>query len=90
MIDFFKNKTRGSRGFTLVESLVSIALFSLAVVALVMSLGRGISDTDYAQKKMTAEYLAAEGVEDLRNMRDTYLLFSGIGAGPLLPPIICR
>src|SRR3989344_5952752 len=63
-------------GFTLVESLVAISIFSIAVVTLLLSLGQGLSDTGYAKKKMTAEYFAQEGIEYIRNMRDTYVLYS--------------
>lgn len=71
MLKFLKNK-----GFTLVESLIAVSLFSVAVLTLILSLGQSLSDTGYAKKKMTAEYLAQEGIEYIRNMRDTYVLFS--------------
>jgi len=64
------------RGFTLVESLVAVSLFSIAVVTLLLSLGQGLSNTGYVKKKITAEYLAAEGIEYMRNLRDTYVLYS--------------
>ncbi len=65
-----------SGGFTLIESLVAISIFSLAAVTLMISLGQGLSDTGYVKKKMTAEYLAQEGIEYVRNMRDTYALYT--------------
>lgn len=63
------------RGFTLVETLVAIAIFTLAIIALMSVLGSGVSDTNYAKKKMTATYLAQEGIEYIRNMRDDYSLY---------------
>jgi prepilin-type N-terminal cleavage/methylation domain-containing protein len=68
-------------GFTLVETMVAVSLFSLAVVALLVSLGAGISDTGYAKRKMSAEYLAQEGVEYLRNVRDTFMLYGDAQTG---------
>ncbi|OHB06261.1 MAG: hypothetical protein A3A26_00080 [Candidatus Zambryskibacteria bacterium RIFCSPLOWO2_01_FULL_47_14] len=72
-------KLQRSGGFTLVESLVAVSIFSIAVVTLLISLGRGLSDTGYVKKKITAEYLAAEGIEYMRNLRDTYILYSSSG-----------
>jgi prepilin-type N-terminal cleavage/methylation domain-containing protein len=70
-----KNKGRKSGGFTLVEVLVAIFIFSLAITALMAALASGISDTTYAKQKMTATYLAQEGIEYMRNMRDDYVLY---------------
>lgn len=71
-----KNKT----GFTLVESLVAISIFTLALIGMMVSLGEGIADTSYAKEKLIAEYLAQENIEYIRNMRDTYVLYSGTPA----------
>jgi len=80
MIKFFKQNYKNSNGFTLVETLVAVAIFSVALVALLTSLGRGIADISYAKNKTTAEYLAQEGIEYIRNMRDTYVLYNVGGA----------
>ncbi len=83
MIKIFKQKNKAchskpwrSRGFTLVETLIALSIFSVSVVALMSFLSQGISNTGYAKKKMIATYLAQEGVEYLRNMRDSYVLYS--------------
>lgn len=71
-----------SRGFTLVETLIALSIFSLSVVSMLVVLSKGISDTDYAQNKIVATYLAQEGIETMRNMRDTYMLYSTpVGVG---------
>jgi prepilin-type N-terminal cleavage/methylation domain-containing protein len=64
------------RGFTLVESLVAISVFSLSVLAMMIVLGKGIADTEYVKKKMIATYLAQEGIEYIRNLKDDYVLYS--------------
>ena len=70
-------KNKGfTAGFTLVEMLVAVSIFSLSVLALLSVLSQGISDTNYTKKKVIAAYLAAEGIEYMRNLRDTYALFS--------------
>lgn len=72
---FFKQKNKSNSGFTLVETLVAISIFSLAVLALMSVLSQGITNTTYAKTKITASYLAQEGIEYIRNMRDTFVLY---------------
>ena len=72
---FFK-KVNKNGGFTLVETLVAIAIFTASILAVMAVLANSISDTNYAKKKMTAAYLAQEGIEYVRNKRDTNMLFS--------------
>ncbi len=79
MIKFVKNKKDWqvlnlSKGFTLIETLVAISIFSISILSMMSVLSSGISNTDYAKKKMIATYLAQEGIEYIRNMRDTYVL----------------
>jgi type II secretory pathway pseudopilin PulG len=71
--------TKQNRGFTLVETLVAISIFTLSILAMMSVLASGISDTNYAKQKMTATYLAQEGIETMRNTRDTYVLYPNSG-----------
>ncbi|MDQ5954854.1 MAG: hypothetical protein QG583_782 [Patescibacteria group bacterium] len=72
MFKFLKQK---NKGFTLVETLVAIAIFTMSVVAMMVILGDSLSNLTYAKRKLTATYLAQEGVEYMRNLRDTYVLY---------------
>ena len=63
-------------GFTLVETLVAISIFTVSILGLLAVLSQGVSDIGYAKKKIIAEYLAQEGIEYIRNMRDTYVLYT--------------
>lgn len=74
---FRESKT--SRGYTLVETLIAVSIFSISILGLLVTLSKGISDTGYAKKKIVAAYLAQEGVEYFRNMRDTYVLYTNQG-----------
>jgi len=87
MIKFLRQKNRGFTrtltfksgkklvsGFTLVETLVAIAIFTVSILAVMAVLANSISDTNYAKKKITAAYLAQEGIEYVRKMRDTFVL----------------
>lgn len=66
----FQNK----KGFTLVETLVSLAIFTSAIVGMIVITSQGINDTVYAKNKLIATALSQEGIELVRNIRDTSLL----------------
>ena len=67
------------RGFTLVETLIAISIFTVSLLGIMSVLASGIADTNYAKRKMTATYLAQEGIEYIRNMRDTFVLYPANG-----------
>ncbi|MDP2789066.1 MAG: prepilin-type N-terminal cleavage/methylation domain-containing protein [bacterium] len=72
---FLQQKNTTKRGFTLVETLLALSIFSISVLAMLSVLSDGISDTNYAKSKIIAVYLAQEGIETMRNMRDTCMLY---------------
>ncbi len=67
-----KNK---KNGFTLVETLVAVSIFTVSILGLLEVVSQGIASTNYAQMKIAATYLAQEGIECLRNTRDNYVLY---------------
>jgi len=69
------NLLKNNKGFTLVETLVAISIFTVSILGMMSILASGIADTNYAKQKITAEYLAQEGIEYVRNMRDTEVLY---------------
>ena len=70
-----QNKKQKNRGFTLVETLIAIAIFTTSIIAIMSVLANGISNTTYAKNKMIASYLAQEGIEYMRNLRDDFMFF---------------
>ena len=72
---FFKKVNKLNGGFTLLETLVAISIFSVSLLGIMSVLASGVADTNYAKRKMTATYLAQEGIEYIRNMRDTLVLY---------------
>ena len=66
-------------GFTLVETLVAVSIFSISILGMMSVLGSSIANTNYAKRKIIATYLAQEGIEYIRNMRDTAVLYNGGG-----------
>ncbi len=78
-------------GFTLIETLVAIAVFSLVASAAYTASYHSISNSIFARDQIIAFYLAQEGIEYVRYQRDTNALSrkewsSGLeGAVPELP-----
>lgn len=60
----------GKRGFTLVESLVAIAILSLSVAATFTAVQSGLKASLVAKDEITAFYLAQEAMEYIKNIRD--------------------
>lgn len=59
------------KGFTIVESLVAIAILVLVVTGVSGAVQTGISSYLFSKDQIVAFYLAQEGVEQIRNIRDT-------------------
>jgi prepilin-type N-terminal cleavage/methylation domain-containing protein len=60
----------GRAGFTLVETLVAITVLLLAIVGPMTIASRGLQSAFFAKEQLTAVYLAQEGVEIVRSIRD--------------------
>lgn len=58
------------KGFTLIETLVAITILILAVTGAFAAAQNGISSATFSKDQIIAFYLAQEGVEQIRNMRD--------------------
>lgn len=64
MVRYMSNKTK-SRGFTLAEVIISIAVLTVGLVAAASMFGRVWGGTAYSQMMMQASTLATEKLEDL-------------------------
>lgn len=69
-------------GFTLIETLVAIAILSVAVTAPLFTADRALVAAEIARDQLTASYLAQEGVEYVRAMRDDAYLHAYKVGGP--------
>ncbi len=58
------------RAFSLIETIVAIAILSFVVVAPLSLAQRGLNASVYAKEQITAFYLAQEAIEYARNVRD--------------------
>lgn len=70
------------RGFTLIEAMVAIAIIALAIVGPMYTANSSIVAAELANDQLTASYLAQEGIEYVRTMRDdAYLNAYATGTG---------
>jgi prepilin-type N-terminal cleavage/methylation domain-containing protein len=63
-----------SHGFTLIETLVAVTILTLAVVGPLLAASRGLVAATTAKDQLTASFLAQEGIEYVRLIRDDQYL----------------
>jgi Tfp pilus assembly protein PilV len=66
-----------SAGFTVVETLMAVAVLLLAITAPMTLAERSLASADAARREVTAFYLAQEGMEFIRNYKDSNALQTG-------------
>jgi len=59
-----------SKGFTIIELVVSILVLTVAVIGAYNAFSIMMTSTSQMSDRLTAAYLAQEGIEVVRNMRD--------------------
>ncbi len=57
-------------GFTIIESLVAIAILTLAIMGAMNAAQTGLSSYIFSKEQIVSFYLAQEGFEQVRNIRD--------------------
>lgn len=63
-----------SKAFTLIEATIAIFLVTVGTVGAFSLIQRTIAFTSISSSQLTAAYLAQEGIEVIRNIRDTNYL----------------
>lgn len=58
------------KGFTLVETLVAVAILTIVIVGPITIAQKGIQNAHFAGDQLTAVFLAQEAVEGVRELRD--------------------
>lgn len=69
-----KFQLKNKKGFTLIEMLVAVFIFSVSVSALTAMSAKSIQTSRNAEKQLVADYLALEAIEVVYNLRDTAIL----------------
>jgi len=69
-------------GFTLLESMVAVTILAIAVAAPIYAANRALVAAQNANHQLTASYLAQEGIESVRLIRDNAYLGSYEGTPP--------
>lgn len=69
-----RGKIKTGCGFTLVETLIAVAILTLAVAGPLFTASRAIVAAQSARDQLIASYLAQEGIEYIRAMRDNAYL----------------
>jgi len=72
-------RMRATNGFTLVETLVAIAVLTIAIVAPMSLTTQSLSSAYYARDQVTAFHLAQEAIEAVRSVRDGNVLSNAFG-----------
>ena len=72
----FNNLTM-KKGFTLMEAIVAIFVITTGIVGVSSLVTQTISSATFSKDRLIAAYLAQEGIEIVRNIRDTNWLLTG-------------
>lgn len=67
-------KNKKIKGFTIIEMLVAVSILVIAIEAPLFIASKAIIIANTAKNKLEAEFLMREGLEYIRNVRDTNLL----------------
>jgi len=71
--------TLSKSGFTLVEALVSISILMVAIAGPMTIAQKSLSSAILSKDQMTASFLAQDGLEAVKNLRDQVVLNSALG-----------
>lgn len=75
------------KGFTLIESMIAVTILTLAVVGPMVAANRAIVAARISRDQLTASYLAQEGIEYVRAIRDNEYLAAYQAGGPNISTI---
>lgn len=65
---------QGDKGFTIIETLVAIAILMISIVGPLTIAHKGLLAALYAHDQVTASYLAQDAMEYIKNVRDNNLI----------------
>src|SRR5579872_5742052 len=68
------NYLNHQKGFTIIETLVAIAVLMIAIVGPLTIAEQALTQATFSKDQMIASYLAEDAMESIRNIRDNNLL----------------
>lgn len=86
-------KLQAYRGFSFIEVMLSVFLLSIGMGAAISLIGAGLKESIDSRNQLIASLLTQEGVELVRNIRDTNWVTPGnvsFSGFPAADPAICR
>jgi type II secretory pathway pseudopilin PulG len=78
MQKYFLKTIYAHDGFTILETIFALTIFSLALISLMTIAGRGIVTTSNASRDLVAQYLNQETIEIIRWRRDQNIIDSAV------------
>ncbi len=75
-----KTDNRKQGGFTIIETLVAVAVLMIAVSGPLVVASKGLTAALYARDQVIASYLAQETMEAIKNTRDNNIYISDVSA----------
>lgn len=70
---------QSNKGFTIIETLVAIFILSIAITSFLGVVSQSILTARYTKNEITANYLAQESADYIRNQRDTVAFLNNTG-----------
>jgi type II secretory pathway pseudopilin PulG len=67
-------------GFTLIEALIAISILMIAIASPMVISQKGLTDAVLSRDEATASFLAQDGIEAVKNVRDTTALSAESGS----------
>ncbi len=75
----YRSNTHTSHGFTLVETLIAIAVLMISIAGPLVIATKGLTSALYSKDQMIASFLAQESMEVIKNTRDNNVSGAGVG-----------
>jgi len=93
MFYYIKKQKNNTKAFTLVEALVAISILMIAIAGPMTLAQKGLSTASLSKDQMIASFLAQDGIEAVKNIRDQIAISSSGGdwlEGTLLKNCMCN
>lgn len=74
MLQNIKENKKFNKGFTLLETVIATSIVMFGIIGLLIVSQDSVLTVYFARDRLTASYLAKEGMEIVRNIRDRNLL----------------